>query len=579
MAFAVFLLFALGVYGGINIIFRVVYNSRLIILETSILSENLEIAHNLPFEDVGIIDGNPSGSLPYQQTITRNGIDFTLTATVRNIDDPFDGTATTTPADESPADYKLVEMSIICQNCAQKSPVVLSSVVSPLGLEGESNNGSLFIHVFDAEGHDVVGANVSVVNTEAEPDITINDTTDNEGMLYIVDTVTGTTAYNITVGKDRYSQDYTVEADAQNPNPTKLPSTVISRTVTEISFSIDRLGSLDLNTISPSCSALGDKTFRIWGDKTIGSNPVIYKYDQNLTTDGSGSYLLSSAEWDEYTFSASGTAYDLVGTIPMMPIDLSPEQNQEVFLILTPHTDNSLLVNVRDSGASLPLSDASVRLYKIGYDSTVLTGMGYTRQTDWSGGSGQNFYTDETSYFSDSGSVENNSPAGDLELSWVGGYYLSSGWLESSTIDLGAEVDYRNIIWEPLNQPANTSLKFQIAASNSSTPSAWEFTGPDNSSSTFYTATNTLIYSGHDNNRYLRYKVFLETWDNSETPRLSEVSFTYTNQCNPPGQSFFSGLSEGLYTLEVSRDGYESSSDPIDIDGNLQTTVDLSASI
>jgi len=39
VAVAVFLIFSIGVYSGINMIFKVVYQSRMRILETSILSE------------------------------------------------------------------------------------------------------------------------------------------------------------------------------------------------------------------------------------------------------------------------------------------------------------------------------------------------------------------------------------------------------------------------------------------------------------------------------------------------------------------------------------------------------------
>ena len=148
VAAAIFLLFALGIYGGITLVFKVVYNSRMRIVETAILAEKLEEVRNLPFDQVGILNGIPSGVLPYTQTTSRNGVNYNIITTVRNIDDPFDGTVTTTPQDTAPADYKLVEMSIICERCIQTKRVTLSTRVSPKGLEGASSNGSLFIHVF-----------------------------------------------------------------------------------------------------------------------------------------------------------------------------------------------------------------------------------------------------------------------------------------------------------------------------------------------------------------------------------------------------------------------------------------------
>ena len=276
VATSIFLLFALGIYGGITLIFKVVYNSRIRIIETAILAEKLEEVRNIPFDQIGILNGIPSGVLPYTQTTTRNGVNYSIITTVRNIDDPFDGTVTTTIQDTSPADYKLVEMSIICESCIQTNPVILSTRVSPKGLEGASDNGSLFIHVFDSNGLDVVGANISIVYTGSTT-ININDVTDNNGMLRIIDTPTGTEAYQINVSKSSYSSDYSVSSTISNPNPDKPPSTVITQNVTEISFSIDQLANLSLSTVNPSCVPISSVAFNMRGDKTIGHNPIVYK--------------------------------------------------------------------------------------------------------------------------------------------------------------------------------------------------------------------------------------------------------------------------------------------------------------
>ena len=54
MATAIFLLFALGIYGGLQLVFKIVYQSRLRILETAVLSAELETVHNIPFDQIGI---------------------------------------------------------------------------------------------------------------------------------------------------------------------------------------------------------------------------------------------------------------------------------------------------------------------------------------------------------------------------------------------------------------------------------------------------------------------------------------------------------------------------------------------
>ncbi len=582
IAVAVFLLFALGVYGSINLIFKVVYMSRTRILETALIAEELETARNLPYDQVGILNGAPVGVLSHTKTVTRNGQIFNLVTTVRNIDDAFDGMVTGTPTkDTSPADYKLVEISAICANCLQSEPVILSTIVAPKGLEGASQNGHLFVQVFDANGVAVSGANVSVTGTVRTSTVIINDVTDNDGWLRIVDIPTGTLAYRISVTKPGYSTDYTVSSTAQNPNPLVPQANVVSQMVTEISFSIDALASLNLHTINNSCAAMGNIGFSLYGDKKLGKNPDVYKYSKNFTTDASGNYNVGSLEWDGYHLSTSGTAYDIAGSIPMLSLNITPGLTQDVSLILRAHTDNSVLVKVVDSGTGLPLSDATVRLSNTGFDQTDTTGLGYVRQTDWSGGSGQDTLSNDTKYYNDSGTIDNKSPAGDIKIKKVGQYYLSSGWLESSTFDLGTTVDFHNIVWLPFAQPTSTgdgAISMQIATSNSSSPATWEFTGPDGTATTYYTVTNTLIHASHNSHRYLRYKLFLSTADNTATPQMSEVAFTFTNNCIPPGQVFFRDLAAGTYSLEVSRTGYDANTSIVEISGNSETTINMSTS-
>ncbi len=580
VAAAIFLIFALGIYGGISLVFKIVYQSRLKILETALLSEELESARNIPFDSIGIQNGVPAGVLARTKSVVRNGATFLLTTTVRNIDNAFDGMATGTPTkDTSPGDYKLVEMSAICANCTQTRPVILSTLVAPKNLEGASSNGHLYIQVFDASGLVVSGASVHAINTARTPNTVIDDVTDNEGWLKIIDTPTGTLSYHITVSKGGYSSDYTVVSSVDNPNPVKPPANVVSQTVTELSFSIDRLGSINLHSINPTCSAIGSVGFNLHGTKVLGTNPNIYKFSQNFTANGGGEYSFANQEWDTYYLSPTGVSYDIAGTIPMLPLNLTPGLNQEFYVVLRTHTTNSVLVKVKDAGTGLSLSDASVRLYNGSFDDTLATSLGYSRQTDWSGSSGQVDYTTENKYFYDDGNLDINSPVGDLKLRKVGGIYLSSGYLESSTFDLGGAVSLRNLEWEPLSQPVQTGsnpIVFQLATSNSSTPAAWDFIGPDGTAATFYNATNTVVHASLSGKRYLRYRVYLSTADNHYTPQLSEVAVTYTSDCTPPGQVFFSGLAAGTYTLEVSRSGYSINSGSIEVSGNGEAVVSLS---
>ena len=84
--------------------------------------------------------------------------------------------------------------------------------------------------------------NGHIENNQQAPSIVIEDTTNNDGLLQIVDAPPGVEAYEVTVSKSGYSQDHTYTVGApENPNPSKPHSTVAIQQLTELSFAIDRL--------------------------------------------------------------------------------------------------------------------------------------------------------------------------------------------------------------------------------------------------------------------------------------------------------------------------------------------------
>ncbi len=116
--------------------------------------------------------------------------------------------------------------------------------------------------------------------------------------------------------------------------------------------------------------------FTMRGTKVIGSGPggTVYKYDQLLTTNSSGTLTIPNLEWDAYTLSvAASTGYDIVSSCAPQPVVIAPNTSSAVRLFLASHTADSLLVDVRN-GTGATISGGSVRLTKAGsYDTTVKT--------------------------------------------------------------------------------------------------------------------------------------------------------------------------------------------------------------
>ena len=188
------------------------------------------------------------------------------------------------------------------------------------------------------------------------------------------------------------------------------------------------------------------------------------------------------------------------------------------------------------------------------YDNVQMTGQGFMRQIDWYGGSGQATTSDPTMYFSSDGNMDTHGQQGSVFLRKTIGNYASSGYLVSSSFDIGFAATLQQIMWNPVSQPSGTTVKMQIAANNDG--GAWNFVGPDGTSATYYTTANQNIFAVGPA-RYLRYKLFFSTTDSKSTPAVSDIFFTYTSSCTPPGQVSFSGLSGGnSYKITFSKDGY-----------------------
>ncbi|MFQ6106557.1 MAG: Ig-like domain-containing protein [Thermoplasmata archaeon] len=118
----------------------------------------------------------------------------------------------------------------------------------------------------------------------------------------------------------------------------------------------------------------------------------------------------------------------------------------------------------------------------------------------------------------------------DLNETWkLSGFYTSMGFFTSSFFDsLYTDTIYNNIWWNltPSNQPQDTNLTFQIAVSNNS-GGPWNFVGPDGSSGTYYTNPGEQIRAGTVG-RYFRYTATLMTFTGLDTPRMDDVTITYT---------------------------------------------------
>lgn len=573
VALGVFVIFVIGIYGSIRLSFSLVYQSRIRIVGTALLNEQIEIIRNVAFDDVGIQKGSPSGIFEHVTSTMRNGMTFEITRTIRNIDDPYDGTIGGTPADTAPGDYKFVQLEVQCISCGQRESLSMYTYVAPKYLEGNLNHGALFIHVIDAYGNAVPEAVVHIASTSTNPTYDFSDTTDNQGYLRIYDLATGTAKFLIEATKEGYTTDKTRMASSTNINPITPFVTILKQAVSNLTLTIDHTSSLEIQTQNAQCNAVSGVPVVVKGTRLIGANPDVFLINSTYTTNATGTTGGITLPWDSYSITT--TAYDLIGTIPDVPISLLPGSSQNTKLILGPNTARSLIVAAKYQNS--PIANATVTITgPNGFSDNKTTGVGSISQTDWSQGPGIEAFGNGNGYSSASGIDPYTSP-GNISLSRNGNQYVSSGYLDSSTIDVGENARYIVWSWNPISQPASTTLRIQIATTASSTGQVWNFVGPDGTANTYFNESNVTIPVDHDNERYMRYRVYLDTNDQNVSPILSYMSFVYTNVCTPPGQVYEGGLATGQYTVHIDAAGFQAYENQITVTGDHYMIANLTA--
>ncbi|MDD5566870.1 MAG: carboxypeptidase regulatory-like domain-containing protein [Patescibacteria group bacterium] len=378
---AIFAMAMAGIYNLFNLATKMLGDNRARVDAIAMANKRIEMIRNLAYDNVGITGGIPNGTIPQTEQLVVNNITYTLETDIRYVDDPFDGTATGAPPDTNSADYKRIRIEVTWPRMLNNKPVILVTDVTPKGMEKTVGGGTILLTVFDALGQPVPSAAVHVENTDVNPIVNYDTTTQANGTLVLPGMPPSIETYDVRVTKVGYSTDQTYEIDPiANPNPTRPPLSVYLNVVTEASFSIDRLSTVNIQTFDQASQPLPNIDFTLRGSKTIGTDGVgapIYKYSQAFTTNATGEITISDLEWDSYNFiiDNAGINYDIAGANPPLPINLDPDATQTTQISLaTPHTNHTLLVTVRDQNMVL-MPNIAVQLSRLvpPYDETQTT--------------------------------------------------------------------------------------------------------------------------------------------------------------------------------------------------------------
>jgi Tfp pilus assembly protein PilV len=196
-----------------------------------------------------------------------------------------------------------------------------------------------------------------------------------------------------TSGVAQWARDMRINIDSGIDTEQKSPQLSINNSdQVVIAWQDDDNGDIDIKAAILSYSAPVTKPnigFRIYSDnKQIGDNPIIYKYDNHFTTDGSGEISFDGAsqtklEWANYNIIIDGADGTLLQAEPPLPITIDP------------NTINNLTLNIGAPSShadSLIIDLTGAHIHNKEIEGITLTNIGANNITinkitiSWNGG-------------------------------------------------------------------------------------------------------------------------------------------------------------------------------------------------
>lgn len=344
----------------------------------ALAQSQIEAVKNVPYDDIGTVNGVPSGLFEQTSTEVRNNRTYTIETDIRYIDDPYDGVL---PVDTVNTDYKSVRVEVTWEGLYVKKPVVLLTTIAPNGIETNAGGGTLWIEAHHADATPVARATVQVSNTDVNPPINTTALTDANGRYILPGAPASVQSYHVELSKSGYAptQTYTVDPVA-NPNPDPSDLTVTEQQVTTKSFIIDAHSDIQFHIVDRTTGTpITSLPLTLTGSKRIGTDldgSDIPKYELVHTTNGTGDVAVNDIEYDTYavTIDDTATGYDFAGSAPHLPYVLAPGFSELITIHVEPDAAETALITVTDEDG-VPQVGALVHVVQLsaGIDRTEAT--------------------------------------------------------------------------------------------------------------------------------------------------------------------------------------------------------------
>lgn len=364
-------LLVMSVYSVLSGVVRNIGDSKQRIGALALGNEKMEIFRNLPYAQIGTVDGIVPGPVVASETTTRNGFNYTVFCQVRYVDDVLDGFF---PEDVIDTDYKRVSVEIQWSNGGKSKKINFYNNFVPDGLETNVGGGTLSINAVDYSGEAVSGVSVNIASVEDDPAIDFNAMTDNYGNLILPGVPSQN--YRVSLTKEGYENITTY------PNP---PGSVFIPIDPDIfieagalntkTFYINPAGKLTFSTVKmEDDSAIADLSLNVRGGRIIGASPETFSFNETLSLGGDGSGEITSASLGEYFVDNTGEldveGYQYITSSQDYPVGLAAGEEKSVSLLFADENINSLVVVLRDEISAARVEGAEI----------VLSGEGFTQQ-------------------------------------------------------------------------------------------------------------------------------------------------------------------------------------------------------
>jgi hypothetical protein len=559
------LLFFLGIAAAYQLGFKIVGLNERKITATQIAQGEIEKMRNMPYLEIGTKGASlpyASGTLDSISTTTLNGIEYRIERIIKFFVDSADGNF---PDDNCDLDYKRAQINVSWSGQFPGKVSLISDFSPKDKIEEvqtcqEQPGGILSVLVFDAFGLPVPSPLIQVFDPSTG--FLIDSATPSDGKH---DFPLASSTYKVLVSKSGYSSErtYSIEEVAipQKPNPI-----VLEGQVTQVSFSIDKLSSILVKTLTPWGQDFFSDSFNDESKISQKENVLVGGGKVNLATDTQGylpsGYLFSIQisptnliEWDEFSFTdqkslqtslkyqiyfASGTDWYLIPDSDLPGNSIGFESSP---------------VNL----SNLPTSTYSNLKLKANFqtNSTSETPILYDWQLSW-----------RTSL---------PTPIGNATFQMRGEKLIGKDASENpiykfsitTSTDSQGQKNLSNLEWDDYYFSVPTDTNMDLVSIEPSQPVSLP---PDTNSQVnlYLESQNSLLVTVQD----------LDTLQPifSASTTLTGSSYQKTQYTNEKGQTLFIPLESQSYTLSVEASGYSSTSTTIFVSGDDTVLIKLKIS-